>query len=80
VLLGEVVEGDEVVPVPLQAVGGIGLSRGAELGVVGDPLLSVGLVVRGLVHGVERLAGVSVEPPGELVQDVEGAVVLRGPR
>ena len=38
-------------------------------------MLSAGLAVWGLVHGVERLGGLGGEPPGQLVQNVKGPVV-----
>jgi hypothetical protein len=68
VLLGEVVEGDEVLGIALQAVGGVGLALGVQL----QP---GALRPRGsLVDGVEPAAGLAMEAPGQLVEDVQRPV------
>ena len=75
-LLWEVVEDGEVVPVPFQALRGVGLAVGSQLGAVRDSQPSAGLAVRRLVHIVDGLAGLGVEPPREFVQNIQGAMVL----
>jgi hypothetical protein len=74
VLLGEVVEGDEVLGIALQAVGGVGLALGVQL--LGEAGTQPGaLRPRGsLVDGVEPAAGLAMEAPGQLVEDVQRPV------
>jgi hypothetical protein len=74
VLLGEVVEGDEVLGIALQAVGGVGLALGVQL--LGEAGTQPGALRPGgsLVDGVEPAAGLAMEAPGQLVEDVQRPV------
>ena len=75
-LLGEVVEGGEVIPVAFQASGGGFLAVGSQLGAV--LLTPAGAILAGgrFVQLVQRCPRLGPQALGELVQDVDGAVVL----
>jgi len=75
VLLGEVVEGEEVLGVALQAVGGVGLALGAKLLGVGGAPPGAFRPRGGLVDDVEPGAGLGMETPEQLVEDVQAPVV-----
>lgn len=75
-LLGVMVEGDEVRPVSLQAFRRPALAEGAQFGhvLVAEPL-AVGLGVRG-PHRTEAPPGFRLEPLGPLVLQVQNPMVL----
>ena len=79
VLLGVVIEGDEVLPIPLQAVSRIAVTGGQELGTVPSPSAAAFGQGGGLVDLLDCSLGFRVEPLEELVDNIQTPALLMPP-